>query len=530
MSGRGKGGKGLGKGDAKRHRKVLRDNIQGITKPAIRRLARTGGLKRISGLIYEETRGVLKIFLENVIRDAVTYTEHARRKTVTAMDTYPNPLQDNTAYSVVKQYFVNPDDTVCQKVYFEPDEVHACIVTCGGLCPGLNTVIREIVCGLSDMYGVTKILGIQGGYRGFYARNTIDLTPKSVNDIHKRGGTILGSSRGGHDTMKIVASIPYRGINQVYVIGGDGSQRGAGVIFQEIRKHGLKVAVAGIPKTIDNDIPVILCSRRMPLRDDGTLKGGGVVHALPVSLLRGRRGVAVQNGAGGGAAEGQGVPGGGDRSPRRSSLEAPVAWSDGSTSGAASSFAKCLTKIPRSMTCLPLAARDNCASYAYHKRFSSPVRDITISPSKDYIIWSETLKDQLSDVKRLNSRVSADKTVLGRPYFHADHFRHEEKGTWRGRDAQPWIHGTYPTRWNLFGQADAVALLHHGIDRVRRGVALPAHPLDPDIPIGLAAYPQIQEIRRVWSKIGEGNERLGGATADDNDPRSAGYKQKPWMP
>ncbi|XP_036804284.1 histone H2B-like [Oncorhynchus mykiss] len=84
--GLGKGGKGLGKGGAKRHRKVLRDNIQGITKPAIRRLARRGGVKRISGLIYEETRGVLKVFLENVIRDAVTYTEHAKRKTVTAMD------------------------------------------------------------------------------------------------------------------------------------------------------------------------------------------------------------------------------------------------------------------------------------------------------------------------------------------------------------------------------------------------------------------------------------------------------------
>ena len=95
--------KGLGKGGAKRHRKILRDNIQGITKPAIRRLARRGGVKRISGLIYEETRGVLKIFLENVrclclfhsvprltslqvIRDSVTYTEHAKRKTVTALD------------------------------------------------------------------------------------------------------------------------------------------------------------------------------------------------------------------------------------------------------------------------------------------------------------------------------------------------------------------------------------------------------------------------------------------------------------
>ena len=99
MSGRGKGGKGLGKGGAKRHRKVLRDNIQGITKPAIRRLARRGGVKRISGLIYEETRGVLKVFLENVVRDAVTYTEHAKRKTVTAMDVvYALKRQGRTLY------------------------------------------------------------------------------------------------------------------------------------------------------------------------------------------------------------------------------------------------------------------------------------------------------------------------------------------------------------------------------------------------------------------------------------------------
>ncbi|EOY29818.1 Phosphofructokinase 3 isoform 1 [Theobroma cacao] len=194
------------------------------------------------------------------------------------LPSYPNPLQDNPAYSVVKQYFVNEDDTVTQKivvhkdsprgvhfrragprqrVYFESDEVHACIVTCGGLCPGLNTVIREIVCGLYHMYGVRKILGIDGGYRGFYAKNTVTLTPKFVNDIHKRGGTILGTSRGGHDTSKIVDSIQDRGINQVYIIGGDGTQRGAAVIFEEIRRRGLKVAVAGIPKTIDNDIPVI---------------------------------------------------------------------------------------------------------------------------------------------------------------------------------------------------------------------------------------------------------------------------------
>ncbi|KAI5669173.1 hypothetical protein M9H77_19026 [Catharanthus roseus] len=197
---------------------------------------------------------------------------------ISDLPTYPNPLRSNPAYSVVKQYFVDMDDTVPQKVvvhkdsprgvhfrragprqkvYFKSDEVSACIVTCGGLCPGLNTVIREIVHSLDYMYGVNAVLGIDGGYRGFYAKNTISLTPKLTNDIHKRGGTILGTSRGGHDTSKIVDSIQDRGINQVYIIGGDGTQKGAAAIYKEIRRRGLKVAVAGIPKTIDNDIPVI---------------------------------------------------------------------------------------------------------------------------------------------------------------------------------------------------------------------------------------------------------------------------------
>nr|GME03449.1 ATP-dependent 6-phosphofructokinase 6-like [Ipomoea batatas] len=193
---------------------------------------------------------------------------------ILSLSTYPNPF----AYSVVKQYFVDVDETVAQKVvvhknsprgthfrragprqkvYFKSDEVNACIVTCGGLCPGLNTVIREIVCGLHHMYGVKKVMGIDGGYKGFYSKNLVHLTPKVVNDIHKRGGTILGTSRGGHNTKKIVDCIQDRGINQVYIIGGDGTQKGAEVIFEEIKRRGLQVAVAGIPKTIDNDIPVI---------------------------------------------------------------------------------------------------------------------------------------------------------------------------------------------------------------------------------------------------------------------------------
>ncbi|CAK9858490.1 unnamed protein product [Sphagnum jensenii] len=195
------------------------------------------------------------------------------------LPTYANPLKHNPAYSAVRQYFVENTDVVAKdvvvnlntagdgihfrragprdKIYFKPGEVKACIVTCGGLCPGLNTVIREIVCGLWTQYGVREIYGIHGGYRGFYSRNTTDLSPKVVNDIHKRGGTVLGTSRGGHDTSKIVDSIEDRGINQVYIIGGDGTQRGANVIHEECKRRGLKVVVAGIPKTIDNDIEII---------------------------------------------------------------------------------------------------------------------------------------------------------------------------------------------------------------------------------------------------------------------------------
>ncbi|KAH7301236.1 hypothetical protein KP509_23G017100 [Ceratopteris richardii] len=195
------------------------------------------------------------------------------------LPTYDSPLYHNPAYATGRDFFVGPNDVVARnvvvrlqnpgervffrragpsaKVYFKAEEVRACIVTCGGLCPGLNTVIREIVCGLWNQYGVRDIVGIEDGYRGFYSRNTVPLDPKIVNDVHKRGGTVLGTSRGGHDTTKIVDSIEDRGINQVYVIGGDGTQKGAAAIYREVRRRGLKVSVTGIPKTIDNDIAVI---------------------------------------------------------------------------------------------------------------------------------------------------------------------------------------------------------------------------------------------------------------------------------
>ncbi|XP_074592421.1 ATP-dependent 6-phosphofructokinase 6-like [Curcuma longa] len=260
----------------------------------------------MAGTKPESTLKIVKGEFGYVLEDVPHLTDY-----LPDLPTYSNPLQDNPAYSVVKQYFVDHDDTVPkkvvvqkesprgihfrragprQRVYFESDDVLACIVTCGGLCPGLNTVIREIVCGLSYMYGVNNILGIEGGYRGFYARNTIQLSPKSVNDIHKRGGTILGTSRGGHDTSKIVDNIQDRGINQVFIIGGDGTHKGAAAIFEEIRRRCLKVSVVGIPKTIDNDIAVIDKSFGF---DSAVEEAQRAINAAHVEAESGENGIGV---------------------------------------------------------------------------------------------------------------------------------------------------------------------------------------------------------------------------------------------
>ncbi|XP_039130671.1 ATP-dependent 6-phosphofructokinase 2 [Dioscorea cayenensis subsp. rotundata] len=142
-------------------------------------------------------------------------------------------------------------------IHFPPLIVRAAIVTCGGLCPGLNTVIRELVVGLWEIYGVRDIFGVAAGYRGFYSSEPIRLEPKMVDSWHKRGGTALATSRGGFDLEKIVDAIEKQGFNQVYVIGGDGTMRGAVKIFHEIQRRKLDVSITGIPKTVDNDIGII---------------------------------------------------------------------------------------------------------------------------------------------------------------------------------------------------------------------------------------------------------------------------------
>ncbi len=147
-----------------------------------------------------------------------------------------------------------------KKIFFDPSKTRAGIVTCGGLCPGLNDVIRALVLELYFHYGVRKIYGFCNGYQGFiakYKRDVLDLTPHLVRDINEKGGTILGTSRGEQDCTEIVDCLERMSINVLFVIGGDGSIRGAMKIAQEVAERGVKIAVVGIPKTIDNDIMFI---------------------------------------------------------------------------------------------------------------------------------------------------------------------------------------------------------------------------------------------------------------------------------
>ncbi len=146
------------------------------------------------------------------------------------------------------------------KIYFDPSKTKCAIVTCGGLCPGINDVIRSIVNEAHYNYGIRTVLGIRYGLRGFipkYGYDVEELTPRSVSNIHHFGGTVLGSSRGPQDPGEIVDSLERLNVNILFVIGGDGSMRAAKAIVEEVTRRGRKIAVIGIPKTIDNDINFI---------------------------------------------------------------------------------------------------------------------------------------------------------------------------------------------------------------------------------------------------------------------------------
>jgi len=144
-----------------------------------------------------------------------------------------------------------------KKIFFDPSKIKAGIVTCGGLCPGINDVIRGLVNIMWYSYGVRNILGFRYGYQGLapeYRREPMELTPDVVRDIHKEGGSILASSRGPQEVPVMVDALERMNVNVLFAIGGDGTQRGALEIHREARKRKLNISVIGIPKTIDNDM------------------------------------------------------------------------------------------------------------------------------------------------------------------------------------------------------------------------------------------------------------------------------------
>ncbi len=146
------------------------------------------------------------------------------------------------------------------KLFFDPKNTRAGIVTCGGLCPGLNNVIRSLFLELHYAYGVKEILGFRGGYQGLdpvKGKEPVVINAKFVSKIHREGGTVLGTSRGPVDISIAVDNLIKRGVNIIFTVGGDGTQRGGNALFQEAKKRGYPLAVVGIPKTIDNDVPFV---------------------------------------------------------------------------------------------------------------------------------------------------------------------------------------------------------------------------------------------------------------------------------
>lgn len=168
---------------------------------------------------------------------------------------FVHKLEDHSAQSLSLPSFEPAGPR--RELYFEPRRVSCGIVTCGGLCPGLNDVIRSIVLTLRNGYGVARILGFRYGYKGLSSQRHEDplfLEPDGLKRIHQHGGTILGTSRGPQDLSDMVDTLMRWRIDVLFAVGGDGTLRGASALWEEIKARGLKISVVGVPKTIDNDL------------------------------------------------------------------------------------------------------------------------------------------------------------------------------------------------------------------------------------------------------------------------------------
>jgi 6-phosphofructokinase 1 len=194
------------------------------------------------------------------------------------------------------------------KLFFDPKETCAGIVTCGGLCPGLNDVIRSVFLELHFIYGVKKVLGFRGGYIGLdpvQGKKPIVLTPELVDSIHREGGTFLGTSRGPVDVRLAVDNLINLGVNILFTVGGDGTQRGGNELFQEAKKRGYALSVIGIPKTIDNDVPFVTRSfgyltavqEAAKVLDNAHIEARSVENGISLVKLMGRHAGFIAAGA-----------------------------------------------------------------------------------------------------------------------------------------------------------------------------------------------------------------------------------------
>jgi 6-phosphofructokinase 1 len=216
---------------------------------------------------------------------------------------YPSPLNYHVSDKARVPFtvIVDPDAPPAEELFFEvagprerlffdPAKTRAGIVTCGGLCPGLNNVIRSLVLQLHHGYGVREILGFTNGYQGldpWRGSEPVPLTPEFVEDIHKEGGTVLNTSRGPVDVSVAVDNLIRRKVDILFVVGGDGTQRGGAELCKEARTRGHALAVVGIPKTIDNDVAFVTRTFGYVTAVDEAAKAIACAHTEAHSVLNG---------------------------------------------------------------------------------------------------------------------------------------------------------------------------------------------------------------------------------------------------
>lgn len=177
-----------------------------------------------------------------------------------------------------------------RELYFDPSKTKCAIVTCGGLCPGINDVIRAITMEAYHSYRVPAVLGVRYGLEGFipkYGHELMELTPDRVSDIHQFGGTILGSSRGPQPPDDVVDALERMNVNVLFLIGGDGTMRAATRVHEEVARRGLRISIIGIPKTIDNDINFISPSFGFETAVDKAAEAIQCAHTEAVGMCNG---------------------------------------------------------------------------------------------------------------------------------------------------------------------------------------------------------------------------------------------------